>query len=275
MWSQPVRLALDEDHVGSDLTTGLLAPATARVVPGRFIAQGAFTVAGLPAVSEVFYQLGEGRIRIVEELADGARVREGDTLLSLEGPAGHLLSGERVALNFLQHLSGVATATAAAVDAVRGTSALVADTRKTTPGLRRLEKYAVRMGGGINHRSDLEEAVFLKDNHWELLGKSGGDLKAFLERVPPGKKIVVEVDNEEQFLQAVEAGAKHIMIDNQPPSVVRERVESVGAGVTIEASGGITLDNIREFALAGTHIISLGALTHSAAAAPIGFEITI
>jgi len=273
-WTEPVRRALDEDRVTSDLTTSLLAPATERKASGKFIAQGAFTVAGLPAIREVFQQLDE-TVEFVELVEEGSGVSSGEILAKVTGAAGILLSGERVALNFLQHLSGVATAARAAANAVEGTGAVVADTRKTTPGLRALEKYAVRMGGCQNHRSHLAEAVFLKDNHWELLDAASRDLADLLKMVPDGTKVVVEVDDQAQFERALKAGATHIMVDNESPSVIKQRVEQAGDGIIIEASGGITLENVREYAVAGAHVISMGSLTHSVVASPIGFEIEI
>lgn len=273
-WTDAVFRALDEDCASADLTTNLLAPATELTVSGTFLAQGELVVAGIPAVIEVFDQL-DGRVRVDPAVEDGTAVSDGDTIAVVTGPAGILLSGERVALNFLQHLSGIATAARNAVKAVEGTGATVADTRKTTPGLRWAEKYAVRMGGCENHRGDLAEAFFMKDNHWELLEAASRDLPDLLACVPKGKKVVVEVDDEAQFERALRAGVTHIMVDNQPPSVVRQRVKRAGDGVTIEASGGITLENVREYALAGADVISMGCLTHSVIAARIGFEIKI
>lgn len=268
-----VQRALDEDRATHDLTTALLGKVASQDASGRFLAQGDFVPAGLEIVPEVYRQLGTEEIACTTDARDGEVVGEGKVLVGVSGPAGMLLSGERVALNFVQHLSGIATATARAVEAVAGTGARIADTRKTIPGLRHLEKYAVNVGGGMNHRSDLAGAVFLKDNHWAMLARGGKSVADFLSGVPDGTEVVVEVDNGDQFRVALEAGVRHIMADNQPPAVISEWKVIAGAGVTIEASGGITVDNVRDFAEAGADVISLGALTHSVVAAPIGFEL--
>lgn len=268
-----VQRALEEDRATADLTTALLGEMASHVTSGRFLAQGEFVPAGLDVVTEVYRQIGAEEMSCTVDAVDGELVGEGTVLVEVRGPAWLLLSGERVALNFVQHLSGVATATARAVEAVAGTGARIADTRKTIPGLRHLEKYAVRVGGGMNHRSDLAEAVFLKDNHWAMLARGGSSVADFLSGVPDGTSVVVEVDNAEQFGAALDAGASHIMADNQPPEVISEWKAIAGPGVTIEASGGITVDNVRQFAEAGADVISLGALTHSVIAAPIGFEL--
>ena len=196
----------------------------------------------------------------------------GTVLARVRATAGALLAGERVALNFLQRLSGIATLTRRAVEAVTGTQARITHTRKTTPGLRALERYAVIVGGGVANRGSLAEAVLWKDNHWALLGAGG--LAPALAHAPPGVPIVVEVEDEAQFERALAAGVRHILADNQGPQRVAAWVRRAGPGVTIQASGGITPETARAYAEAGAALISIGALTHSAPAAPIRCDIT-
>jgi nicotinate-nucleotide pyrophosphorylase (carboxylating) len=175
-----------------------------------------------------------------------------------------------VALNFLQRLSGVATLTRRAVDTVKGRGrARITHTRKTTPGLRALERYAVLAGGGVENRASLADAVMWKDNHWELLATQGGSLSEALRAVPAGMPVIVEVESEAQLEEALAAGVKHVLIDNQSPERLSEWARRAGSGVTIQASGGITLDNVASYAAAGAHLISMGALTHSAPAVGI------
>ncbi|MGH2670546.1 MAG: nicotinate-nucleotide diphosphorylase, partial [bacterium] len=189
--------------------------------------------------------------------------------------AGTLLASERVALNFLQRLSGIATLTRRMVEAVAGTGARITHTRKTTPGLRDLERYAVRVGGGVDNRASLADAVFWKDNHWVLLGATGRRLRDVLTAAtaPRGLPVVVEVETEAQLEEALAAGVTHILADNQPPERVAGWVRRAGPGVTMQASGGITVENAAAYARAGARLISVGALTHSAPAAAIGFEL--
>jgi len=189
----------------------------------------------------------------------------------VRAPAATLLAGERVALNFLQRLCGIATLTRRAVEAVAGTAARITHTRKTTPGLRALERYAVTVGGGVANRGSLAEAVLWKDNHWALLG--AGDLAAALAAAPPGVPVVVEVEDEAQLERALAAGVRHVLADNQTPERVAAWVRRAGPGVTVQASGGITPESARHYAQAGAALISIGALTHSAPAAPIRCDI--
>jgi len=198
-------------------------------------------------------------------------VDQGTVLARVRATAGTLLAGERVALNFLQRLSGVATLTRRAVDAVAGTGARITHTRKTTPGLRALERYAVTVGGGVENRASLADAVLWKDNHWALLGT--GDLGAALASAPSGASIVVEVENAEQLERALGAGVRHILVDNQPADRVAAWLRRAGPGVTVQASGGITPERARAYAEAGAQLIAIGALTHSAPAAPIRCDI--
>ena len=227
-------------------------------------------MAGLPVAALVFQEL-EPAARLEACVAEGAWVEAGAVLARVHGRAATLLGGERVALNFLQRLSGIATATRRAVDAVAGTGALITDTRKTTPGLRELEKYAVRVGGGVNHRTSLADAVLFKDNHWAMLGNTR--LAEALARAPQGVPVIVEVETPEQLEAARAAGVTRILVDNQPPERLAEWVRRVGPDVAIEASGGITPETARAYAVAGAKFISLGSLTHSVRAAAIRFEV--
>jgi nicotinate-nucleotide pyrophosphorylase (carboxylating) len=267
-----VRRALAEDKAGEDVTTTLLGAAADRSAEGRFVAEEAFVVAGLPVAALVFQEL-DPQASLDPLIQEGTQVKRGDVLATVRATARALLGGERVALNFLQRLSGIATVTRRAVDAA-GATIRITHTRKTTPGLRELERYAVRKGGGVDNRGSLAEAVFWKDNHWSLLRRDGGTLKDALAKRPAGVPLIVEVETEEQLTEALAAGANHLVIDNQPPATIAEWAKRAGPGVTIQASGGITPDNVADYARAGVHMISMGGLTHSAKAAPISFEIT-
>jgi len=270
---EEVRHALDEDDARRDCTTTLLGDIASTPAAGRFVAEAPVVVAGGPVAAEVFRQL-DPSVQFEQHVADGARAERGAVIATARGPARALLAGERVALNFLQRLSGIATVTRRAVDAVAGTGAIITDTRKTTPGLRALEKYAVRRGGGENHRLSLADAVLWKDNHWELLGRVGRSLAEVLRAVPAGTPVTVEVENEAQLEAALAAGVKRILVDNQPPERIAAWARRVGS-VAIEASGGITPETASAYANAGAHYISIGALTHSAPAAAIRLDLGI
>lgn len=258
-----VRAALDEDRAWEDVTT------LATVTPGHraradFVARQDGVIAGLPLAIAAL-RLLDAHVEIREDARDGASVRKGQTLLHLSGSARGLLSAERVALNFTQRLSGVATMTARYVAAVQGTAAKILDTRKTTPGWRMLEKYAVRCGGGTNHRATLADAVLIKDNH---LAACGGDVTVAIRRArefaPPGMLIQVECDTIAQVKAALGAGAAALLLDNMPNHALRECVELAKGRAWTEASGGVTLDTVRGIAETGVDRISIGALTHSA-----------
>ena len=273
-----VRRALAEDRAREDVTTHLLGRAAEQRVEARFIAEGSLVAAGLPILTTVFREL-DPRAAVRLMVADGSWADAGTTLAIVSGTARALLAGERVALNFVQRLAGVATLTRRAVDAVRGTPAKITHTRKTTPGLRSLELYAVRIGGGVENRATLAAAVLWKDNHWALLGQNSLSLAGALRAVPPGVPVIVEVETDEQLEAALAAGVTHILVDNQPPervAVWAHRAAGAGAGrsVTIQASGGITADTARAYADAGAALIAIGALTHSAPAAPIRCDIS-
>lgn len=275
-----VRAALLEDRAFDDLTTRLLGAAGSRLATGRFVAEERLVVAGLPVVAEVFRQVGEVLGGVPEtglRAAEGTLVDSGTVVAEVSGPARVLLAGERTALNFLQRLSGVATLTRRAVDAVAGTGAEIVDTRKTTPGLRELEKYAVRTGGGVNHRMHLADQVLWKDNHWALL-EAGPErlsdaLREALAGVPPGVPVTVEVETDEQFQAALRAGVVRILADNRHPDQLARWVREAGPAVAIEASGGIGAGDVRRYAEAGIRCISIGALTHSAPAARVRLDL--
>ena len=265
-----VRRALEEDRAADDVTTGLLGAAARRPACAQFVAEGRFVVAGLPIVALVYAEL-DPAARVAALCAEGEWVAPGTVLVRAQASAAALLAGERVALNFLQRLSGIATMTRRVVEAVAGTGARVTHTRKTTPGLRALEVYAVTAGGGVENRRSLAAAVLWKDNHWALLGSQ--DLAQALTLAPAGLPLVVEVEDDAQLERALAAGVRHILVDNQPPERVAAWVRRAGPAVTVQASGGITPETARVYAEAGAHLISIGALTHSAPAAPIRVDI--
>jgi len=266
-----VQRALAEDRAREDVTTRLLGATADQIVEARFIAEERMVVAGGPVVAAVFHEL-DPDAAVTFAISEGATVDPGKTIVTVRGRAGALLAGERVALNFLQHLCGIATLTRRVVDAVAGTRAQITHTRKTTPGLRELEIYAVEVGGGVRNRASLADAVLWKDNHWAML--NGGSLEDALRQTPAGVPIIVEVETEQQLKAALAAGVTHLLIDNQPPEEVRAWTRRAGRAVTIQASGGIRLKNARAYAEAGASLIAIGALTHSAPAMSISCEIT-
>ncbi|PYP46296.1 MAG: carboxylating nicotinate-nucleotide diphosphorylase [Gemmatimonadetes bacterium] len=271
---EEVRRALAEDRAGDDVTTRLLGPAADARAIARFVAEGRFVVAGLPIVEVIFHELDPGGC-LESHTAEGEWTGPEKAFATLRASGRAVLAGERVALNFLQRLSGVATLTRRAVDAVAGTPARITHTRKTTPGLRTLEQYAVRVGGGIDNRASLADAVLWKDNHWALLGAQRSALADALRSVPPGVAVVVEVEEDEQLDVALAAGVTHVLADNQPPARIRKWAGRVGPGVTIQASGGITPETARAYAEAGATLISIGALTHSAPAVAMRCDVTV
>ena len=267
--------ALDEDlGAGADVTTNSTIPA-ALTGSADFVPRQAGVVAGLPVVALVLEKVSAGRLSIEFGSADGARVVPGEVLATVRGPVRDLLTAERTALNLLGHLSGIATAARRWVDAVEGTSAVIRDTRKTTPGLRALEKYAVRMGGGANHRMSLSDAALVKDNH---VAAAGGVTAAFelVRAAHPQLPIEVEVDTVEQGRAVIDAGADLVLLDNMAPDDMRTVVAyGHDRGVRLEASGGLTLERAAEVAATGVDFISVGALTHSAAVLDIGLDIVV
>lgn len=269
-----VKQALEEDVGTGDVTTAAVVPTNAQLRASAR-ARSKMVVAGLPVFEAVFATLSDS-VRVEPCVADGTRVEPGAVLARVSGPAGPILTGERVALNFLQRLSGVATLTAAFVDAVRGTRATILDTRKTTPGLRALEKYAVRCGGGQNHRFGLFDAVLIKDNHLAVLRDARPNpiaaAVAATRAKHPNLKIEVEVDNLEQLEQAIAAGADVVLLDNMSVAELSAAVKLAAGRVKLEASGGVTLANVRAIAETGVDFISVGAITHSAPAVDIGLD---
>ena len=266
-----VAAALEEDDTRHDITTAATVVSDRRA-RCRLVARQSGVIAGLKLACDAFEQLDKAvTIRIDHD--DGSKVRADMPVMFLSGHARGLLSAERVALNFVQHLSGIATLTARYVEAVAGTGAHILDTRKTTPGLRRLEKYAVRAGGGLNHRMDLSSAVLIKDNH---LAAVDGDIGAAVKRAravaPAGVKVEVECDTLDQVEAALDAGVDVIMLDNMHLSDLREAVKLVDGRAVTEASGGVTLESVRRIADTGVNWISVGALTHSAPALDLALD---
>jgi nicotinate-nucleotide pyrophosphorylase (carboxylating) len=258
-----VKSALDEDDAFNDLTT-IATVVSDRHARGRLVARAMGVLCGVPLGVEAFRQLDD-KVTIRVDHEDGARLKPGDSVLYLSGHARALLAAERVALNFMQRLSGVASVTARYVDAVRGTRAKILDTRKTTPGWRRLEKYAVRAGGGTNHRLTLSSAVLIKDNHLAAVdGDVGVAVRRARDLAPAGTKVEVECDRIEQVRAALDAKADIIMLDNMSPAQMEECVALVDGRAITEASGGVNLDTVRAIAETGVDWISVGALTHSA-----------
>jgi nicotinate-nucleotide pyrophosphorylase (carboxylating) len=231
-------------------------------------------LAGWPVVIEVFRSVSPSII-CRTNFPEGARISQGTVFGTVSGPAAGLLKGERVALNFLQQLSGVATATRRFVEAAEGTGVAILDTRKTTPGLRFLEKYAVRMGGGKNHRLGLYDGVLIKENHIAMAGSIGEAVRRARSGTDHLKKIEVEVTNFTELDQALEAGCEVILLDNMTVEQVRQAVERVGKKIFLEVSGGINLENVRRYAETGVDFISVGALTHSVKAVDISLELRL
>ena len=266
-----VAAALEEDDTKHDITTAatILSNRRARC---RLVARESGVIAGLPLAREAFEQLDKD-VTIRIEYDDGARVGSATSVMFLSGHARGILSAERVALNFVQRLSGIATLTARYVEEVAGTGAHILDTRKTTPGMRRLEKYAVRAGGGMNHRMDLASAVLIKDNH---LAAVDGDIGIAVKRAravgPAGIKVEVECDRLDQVRAALDAGADVIMLDNMGLMEMREAVKLAEGRAVLEASGGVTLETVRRIAETGVNWISVGALTHSARALDLALD---
>jgi nicotinate-nucleotide pyrophosphorylase (carboxylating) len=268
-----VREALAEDIGSGDVTTLAVVPEAA-TAKAWMLAREPLILAGIGLAEAAFAQLSK-EIRIERLVSDGQKAGPGTKLLSVRGPAAPILSAERVALNFVQRLSGIATLTAQFVEAVRGTEAKILDTRKTTPGWRRLEKYAVRCGGGQNHRFGLFDMVLIKDNHLAALRGVPSSAAAAVRKAKlqyPRLKIEVEADNLHQAEEAAVAGADIILLDNMTLEQLRAAVKAIGGRARTEASGGVTLATVRAIAEAGVDFISAGALTHSARAVDIALD---
>lgn len=270
--AEVVQRALEEDlGAAGDVTTLATVPATL-VAAADLVTRRDGVLAGLDVAAHVFEVVGQGRVRFEAGSSDGARVSAGEVLATVHGPVRDLLTAERTALNLLGHLSGIATLTRAWVDAVAGTGARIRDTRKTLPGLRALEKYAVRCGGGENHRMSLSDAALVKDNH---VAAAGGVVEAFaaVRAAYPDLPLEVEVDTLEQARAVIDAGADLVLLDNMPPAQLREAVAYARGRARLEASGGLRLEDARAVAETGVDYLAVGALTHSAPVLDIGLDI--
>jgi nicotinate-nucleotide pyrophosphorylase (carboxylating) len=265
-----IRTALLEDMPTGDVTSESIVAAEA-VSEAVLLAKEDGVLAGLPVARRVF-EIVDPRIEFQADVHDGQPFRAKVVLAHLKGPTTSLLKGERTALNFLQRLSGIATATRRFVDAVSGTKARILDTRKTTPGLRLLEKYAVRMGGGTNHRLGLSDMVLIKDNHLRHVGSIREAVRRARDKAPAGMKVEVEVTTAEDAREALTAGADIIMLDNMALDKMKRAVAVARGRVPIEVSGKVTLESAREIAAIGVDYISVGALTHSSRALDISLE---
>jgi nicotinate-nucleotide pyrophosphorylase (carboxylating) len=269
------RSALEEDLGAGDLTTDLLVPGDA-MARATILARAGGVACGLEVARAVFLALDPG-LDVVPVVSDGHAVASGASLMTIRGAARPILSAERPALNFIGRMSGIASLTRRYVEAVEGTGTRIVDTRKTTPGLRLLEKYAVRCGGGHNHRFGLSDGFMLKDNHRAALTRAGVSLPEAVrqarDRLGHGVAVTVEVDEVEQLADALEAGADSILLDNMTPEQLRLAVSQVNGQALTEASGGITLESVRVAAECGVDLVSVGALTHSAPALDVALEL--
>jgi nicotinate-nucleotide pyrophosphorylase (carboxylating) len=267
-----VRAALAEDIGSGDATTLALVPAGARCRADLLLKEPG-VVCGIPVAEAVFRAL-DPSVAVEAKLEEGTAVSDVPTVLAvIEGPARAVLTGERVALNLVGRLCGIAALTRRFAELTEGTPARILDTRKTTPGLRALEKYAVRCGGGTNHRAGLYDAILIKDNHVRIAGGIAKALSA-LNGNAAGLPVEIEADTIEQVREAVDAGAPRILLDNMSPEQVREAVAEVAGRAELEASGGVSLATVRAFAETGVDFISVGALTHSARSLNVSLEIT-
>jgi nicotinate-nucleotide pyrophosphorylase (carboxylating) len=271
-----VEMALDEDGAWGDVTTGALVRPE-QTGTGVIIVKEDGVIAGLPVFAAAMEAV-DHRITVEPDVWDGNEVLRGQEIARITGPYAGMLRAERVALNYLQRLSGIATATAKAMQIVAGLPVRIVDTRKTTPGLRALEKYAIRVGGGHNHRFNLSDGVLIKDNHLAALRAQGMGIPEAIQmarqHAPHTLRVEVEVENVPQVVEALIAGADVILLDNMSPEEMRDAVAKCRGRAITEASGGITLANLREVAETGVDIISLGALTHSVKAMDISLELT-
>lgn len=262
---------LIEDIGELDITSETIFPLENKG-NGVFIAKENGIISGLEIIKEAYYLL-DSSIEVELRFSDGDRVAVGDTIAKVSGPIAHLLTGERVILNLMQRMSGIATVTNACVEALNDPSIQICDTRKTVPGLRMLDKYAVVTGGGKNHRQGLYDGVMIKDNHIAFCGSITKAVQAVREKIGHMVKIEVETESKEEVLEAVEAGADVIMFDNRSPEEVKEFATLVPNTIVTEASGGITLENLASYSGTGVNNISLGFLTHSVKALDISLQV--
>ncbi len=265
-----IEAALREDMPEGDITSESVVPADS-VSRAVILAKQAGVLAGIDVAGRVFEKV-DPKVKFQKSFVDGQAFKRGDVLASLEGNSISLLKGERSALNFLQRLSGIATKTRQFVDAVAGTRTKILDTRKTTPTLRRLEKYAVRMGGGVNHRFSLSDMVLIKDNHLKLAGSITEAVRRAREKARPGMKIEVEVTNFAEAKEAVKAGASMIMLDNMSLRRMKQVLEWAKGKVPVEVSGKVSLQKTRRIARLGADFVSVGGLTHSFSSVDISLE---
>lgn len=276
MWSKRELRAKIEDWLMEDIGSGDIT--TECTIPedeqgkGILYAKEAGIIAGLP-VAELVFETVDAGLTFKTLVKEGERVEKGQAIVEVSGSVQSILSGERLALNLLQRLSGIATRTREFVDVLEGTKARVVDTRKTTPGLRLVEKYAVRIGGGHNHRYALYDAVMIKDNHIKGAGSITKAVEAARANIPHTMKIEVECETIEQVKEALAAGADIIMLDNMSPEMMREAVALINGRAIVEASGGVTLETVRAIAETGVDVISVGALTHSVRALDISLDL--
>ncbi len=269
-----IRSFLHEDIGRGDLTSeSIFEPE--EVGSARLVARQSFIVAGADKVAAQVFKTQNPAIETGSAAADGTQVHGGDVLLSVDGPVIDLLKAERVALNLLQRISGIATVTAAFVEKVKDYPVRICDTRKTTPGLRILEKYAVAAGGGSNHRYNLTDGILIKDNHIAACGSIRKAVAKIRKHVPHTLRIEVETDTLLQVQECLDCGVDIIMLDNMPPSMMAQAVKIIAGNALVEASGGVTLETIEAVAKTGVNIISIGALTHSAPSWDIGMDWSI
>ncbi|MBF0449081.1 MAG: carboxylating nicotinate-nucleotide diphosphorylase [Magnetococcales bacterium] len=272
LWADICKNALAQDLGRGDITTNTLVSASQKA-EAEVVAKEDFIVCGLPVMVEVF-RLVDSRIRILPDKPDGKGVRAGNRICTISGPARGILTGERVALNFLQNLSAVSSLTRQYVEKIEGTPARIVDTRKTIPGLRQLQKYAVRVGGGYNHRMGLDDGVLIKENHIALAGGISEAVKLMESSASHLHRIEVEVENLEQVREALDAGAQAILLDNMDLVTLEKAVAIAGGKALLEASGNINLETVRGIAETGVDLISVGAITHSAGSRDVSLLIT-
>ena len=266
-----IREFLREDIGRGDLTSESIFPDH-QMGSARLVARGQFVVAGVERVAAEVFRVQNAAIKIIEPVADGTLTRSNSVLLTVSGPVVDLLKAERVALNLLQRLSGIATLTASFVAKVQGYPVRITDTRKTTPGLRVLEKYAVRVGGGTNHRFNLADGVLIKDNHIAACGSIKEAVAKVREQIPHTIRIEVETDTLQQVQECLECAVDIIMLDNMHVELMAEAVRIINGRALVEASGGVNLETVEAIAGSGVDIISIGALTHSAPSCDIGMD---
>jgi nicotinate-nucleotide pyrophosphorylase (carboxylating) len=265
-----IEAALKEDMPQGDITSESVIPADSES-EAIILAKEEGVLAGIDVAGRVFHKI-DPSVVFEKKLNDGQRFRSGQTLATIQGRSISILKGERTALNFLQRMSGVATTTQNFVQALQKTRTKILDTRKTTPGLRRLEKYAVRVGGGENHRFNLSEMVLIKDNHLRIVGSISQAVKNARERIKPGVRVEVEATSLEEVQEAVQSGADMIMLDNMSRKAMKEVVKEVKGKVPLEVSGKVSLKRVKELASLGVDFISVGSLTHSYKSVDISIE---